>query len=104
MLLLGKMASFKGHLLFINIAVIMDFTKVRKFCINSRCRQGLFLRPIRTELFVGACLCCKRENWGRAAPKSQLRMYKARPGVGGILVHCKTHLQVPDSRVRAWSQ
>ncbi len=25
-------------------------------------------------------------------------------GVGRILVHCKTHLQVPDSRVRAWSQ
>src|SRR5258708_24287613 len=24
--------------------------------------------------------------------------------VGGILVHCKTYLQVPDSRVRAWSQ
>src|SRR5258706_14804335 len=24
--------------------------------------------------------------------------------VGGISVHCKTHLQVPDSRVRAWSQ
>src|SRR5258708_12796745 len=25
-------------------------------------------------------------------------------GVGRILVHCKTHLQVPDSRVQAWSQ
>src|SRR5258708_22208693 len=25
-------------------------------------------------------------------------------GVGGILVCCKTCLQVPDSRVRAWSQ
>src|SRR5258708_7769806 len=24
--------------------------------------------------------------------------------VGGILVHCKTRLQVPDSRVQAWSQ
>src|SRR5258708_4775169 len=24
--------------------------------------------------------------------------------VGGILVHCKTCLQVPDSRVQAWSQ
>src|SRR6266478_6339595 len=24
--------------------------------------------------------------------------------VGGISVRCKTHLQVPDSRVRAWSQ
>src|SRR5260221_7495735 len=24
--------------------------------------------------------------------------------VGGISVHCKTRLQVPDSRVRAWSQ
>src|SRR5258707_346171 len=26
---------------------------------------------------------CKRDNWGRAAPKSQLRMYKARPGQMG---------------------
>src|SRR5258708_18549799 len=25
-------------------------------------------------------------------------------GVGRILVHCKTCLQVPDSRVRVWSQ
>src|SRR5260221_1447047 len=25
------------------------------------------------------------------------------PGVGGISVCCKTRLQVPDSRVRAWS-
>src|SRR5260221_12374865 len=25
-------------------------------------------------------------------------------GVGGISVRCKTRLQVPDSRVRAWSQ
>src|SRR5258708_5947700 len=28
----------------------------------------------------------------------------ASSGVGGILVRCKTCLQVPDSRVRAWSQ
>src|SRR5258708_7035406 len=55
-MLLGKTASFKGHLLFINITVIMHFTKVCKFCVNSRCRQGLFLRPIRTEPFVGAHL------------------------------------------------
>src|SRR5260221_423031 len=26
---------------------------------------------------------CKRDNWGRAAPKSQLQMYKARPGQMG---------------------
>src|SRR5258707_14116181 len=30
--------------------------------------------------------------------------YPTYTGVGGISVHCNTRLQVPDSRVRAWSQ
>src|SRR5258705_362644 len=30
--------------------------------------------------------------------------WNGRDGVNGISVHCKTHLQVPDSRVQVWSQ
>src|SRR5258705_362642 len=29
---------------------------------------------------------------------------QGRDGVNGISVHCKTHLQIPDSRVQEWSQ
>src|SRR5258708_34645324 len=57
-------------------------------------------------------------NWGKSAAcrsgSLKEKMAKAAMGgtglatdvaiVGGILVHCKTRLQVPDSRVRAWSQ
>src|SRR5258708_38046444 len=40
--------------------------------------------PTSTDISRQAGMaCCKRDKWGRAAPKSQLRMYKARPSQMG---------------------
>src|SRR5258707_13173591 len=47
---------------------------------SSPNENGSVTEEVHITLHFG---CCKQDNWGRAAPKSQLRMYKLRPGQMG---------------------
>src|SRR5260370_8524722 len=62
-------------------------------CMNQE--KGAYL------LFFGSN---QQDDWANWLPLAEFAYNYKVHAVGGISVHCKTRLQVPDSRVRAWSQ
>src|SRR5260221_8557737 len=60
----------------------LDLNRVHRYMVLRDNKP----KVVHLSTFKLAFLWCKQDNWGRAAPKSQLQMYKLRPSVGGIMV------------------